>query len=161
MLLAVVQLYSHQARQSFDMLSNINAVQSFACEHFYRFAVAIPMDAVACAGEHGQLTALAELHLSSNHLTSVPESIGQLTALRKLDLSHNQISHIPEWIFKLNIKGLNVGEQTGVNYFQSTVLVSSSAAVWEPSTGACRSCLKQKTKTTSTLHMKLHTEKTT
>ena len=44
----------------------------------------------------------------------MPESIGQLTALTGLNLSHNQISLIPESIRKLNIKDLDLGNQTGV-----------------------------------------------
>ncbi len=51
--------------------------------------------------EIGQLTALTELLLSGNQLSSVPPEIGQLTALTQLDLSDNQLSSVPPEIGQL------------------------------------------------------------
>jgi leucine-rich repeat protein SHOC2 len=51
--------------------------------------------------EIGQLTALRELNLNSNQLTSVPAEIGQLAALEWLDLSENQLTRVPAEIGQL------------------------------------------------------------
>jgi leucine-rich repeat protein SHOC2 len=51
--------------------------------------------------EIGQLTALRELNLNSNQLTSVPAEIGQLTALRELNLNSNQLTSVPAEIGQL------------------------------------------------------------
>jgi leucine-rich repeat protein SHOC2 len=60
--------------------------------------------------EIGQLTALRELNLNSNQLTSVPAEIGQLAALEWLDLSENQLTRVPAEIGQLTalkqLKGL-------------------------------------------------------
>ena len=45
--------------------------------------------------EIGQLTALRELYLGENQLTSLPAEIGQLAALEWLDLSENQLTRVP------------------------------------------------------------------
>ena len=46
--------------------------------------------------ELGGLTALTELVLSENRLTSVPEELGRLTALTTLDLDGNRLTSVPE-----------------------------------------------------------------
>jgi leucine-rich repeat protein SHOC2 len=55
--------------------------------------------------EIGQLTALRELYLNGNRLTSVPAVIGQLTALRVLYLHENQLTRVPAKIGHLTSLG--------------------------------------------------------
>ena len=49
----------------------------------------------AVPAEVGRLSALIQLNLTSNQLTSVPAEIGQLTALRELYLGDNQLTSVP------------------------------------------------------------------
>ena len=55
----------------------------------------------AVPAEIGRLSALRELHLYGNQLTSVPAEIGQLTSLRKLVLTNNQLTSVPAEIGQL------------------------------------------------------------
>ena len=55
----------------------------------------------AVPAEVGALSALRELSLGGNQLTSVPAEIGQLTSLRVLDLQHNQLTSVPAEIGQL------------------------------------------------------------
>ena len=51
--------------------------------------------------EIGQLTSLEELNLVGNQLTSVPAEIGQLTSLRSCTSSDNQLTSVPAEIGQL------------------------------------------------------------
>ena len=55
----------------------------------------------AVPAEVCRLSALRELHLSHNQLTSLPAEIGQLTALTKLDLGYNQLTSLPAEVGQL------------------------------------------------------------
>ena len=55
----------------------------------------------AVPAEIGRLSALRELNLSFNELTSVPAEIGQLTSLEWLNLSYNQLTSVPAEIGQL------------------------------------------------------------
>ena len=55
----------------------------------------------AIPAEVGRLTALRELILDDNQLTSVPAEIGQLTSLEKLTLRDNQLTSVPAEIGQL------------------------------------------------------------
>jgi len=48
-----------------------------------------------------QLTQLTELNLSSNQLTTLPDSLGQLTQLTSLNLSDNQLTTLPDSLGQL------------------------------------------------------------
>ena len=63
--------------------------------------------------EIGQLTSLEKLYLGDNQLTSLPAEIGQLTSLRELDLSGNRLTSVPANIGQLtSLKVLNlIGNQ--------------------------------------------------
>jgi hypothetical protein len=64
----------------------------------------------AVPAEIWQLTALRELNLSFNQLTSLPAEIGQLTSLEVLDLTHNQLTSLPPEIGQLiSLKKLWLG----------------------------------------------------
>ena len=64
----------------------------------------------AVPGEVGRLTALKELHLGGNQLTSVPAEIGQLTSLEKLSLHGNQLMSVPAEIGQLtSLESLDLG----------------------------------------------------
>ena len=55
----------------------------------------------AVPAEIGRLSALRELDLDGNELTSVPAEIGQLTSLEKLYLGDNQLTSLPAEIGQL------------------------------------------------------------
>ena len=55
----------------------------------------------AVPAEIGRLSALRQLSLGVNQLTSVPAEIGQLTALERLILSRNQLTSLPAEIWQL------------------------------------------------------------
>jgi len=55
----------------------------------------------------GHLTALNQLVLQNNQLTTLPESIGHLTALNQLSLQNNQLTTLPE----------SIGHLTALSYF--------------------------------------------
>ena len=55
----------------------------------------------AVPAEIGRLSALRELWLTDNKLTSLPAEIGQLTSLQVLSLSHNQLTSVPAEIGQL------------------------------------------------------------
>ena len=60
--------------------------------------------------EIGRLTSLRDLFLIGNQLTSVPADIGQLTSLTRLWLSHNQLTSLPAEIGQLtSLKVLYLG----------------------------------------------------
>ena len=70
--------------------------------------------------EIGQLTSLRELKLDDNQLTSVPAVIWQLAALRQLDLSDNQLTSLPAEIGQLTaLVKLNLGGSRGGNRLTS------------------------------------------
>jgi len=48
-----------------------------------------------------RLLALRELHLRTNALTSVPESVRTLRELRVLDLRANRLTSVPDWLTDL------------------------------------------------------------
>ena len=59
--------------------------------------------------EIGQLAALEELNLGNNQLTSVPAEIGQLTSLEQLNLNSNQLTSLPVEIYQLtSLEHLNL-----------------------------------------------------
>jgi leucine-rich repeat protein SHOC2 len=65
----------------------------------------------AVPAEVGRLSALIQLNLNSNQLTSVPAEIGQLTALRELNLNSNQLTSVPAEIGQLTaLRELYLGE---------------------------------------------------
>jgi leucine-rich repeat protein SHOC2 len=55
----------------------------------------------AVPAEIGRLSALTELHLGDNHLTSLSAEIGQLAVLEVLDLGGNQLTSVPAEIGQL------------------------------------------------------------
>ena len=55
----------------------------------------------ALPAEIGRLSALTELHLGDNQLTSLSAEIGQLTSLEVLDLVGNQLTSVPAEIGQL------------------------------------------------------------
>ena len=43
----------------------------------------------------------AELHLSSNHLSSLPDELRQITGLTSLDISHNNFNVMPPVVYRM------------------------------------------------------------
>ena len=67
--------------------------------------------------EIGQLASLTRLNLEDNQLTSVPAEIGQLTSLRELYLNRNQLTSVPADIgqlMSLEVLSLNDNKLTSV-----------------------------------------------
>ncbi len=60
-------------------------------------------DLTALPESVGQLTQLQYLHLTGNQLTTLPESIGRLKLLQRLYLSGNQLTTLPESIGQLKL----------------------------------------------------------
>ena len=60
------------------------------------------------------MSALRELHLRDNQLTSVPAEIGQLTSLVVLSLYNNQLTSVPAAVRELRAAGCDVGLDDGV-----------------------------------------------
>ena len=58
--------------------------------------------------EIGQLTSLRVLNLGANQLTSVPAEIGQLTSLRQLILDCNKLRSVPAALCDLRVAGCDV-----------------------------------------------------
>jgi leucine-rich repeat protein SHOC2 len=73
--------------------------------------------------EIGQLTSLEGLILFDNQLTSLPAEIGQLTLLRELDLSGNQMTSLPAEIGQLT--------SLAVLDLRSNALTSLPAEIWQ------------------------------
>ena len=42
-----------------------------------------------------------ELHLSSNHLSSLPDELRQVSGLTSLDISHNDFDAMPQVVYRL------------------------------------------------------------
>jgi len=59
----------------------------------------------AVPAEIGRLSALRQLNLGLNQLTSVPAEIGQLTSLESLFLSENQVTSLPAEMGQLGFSG--------------------------------------------------------
>ena len=59
----------------------------------------------AVPAEIGRLSALRQLNLGLNQLTSVPAEIGQLAALEQLYLSENQVTSLPAEMGQLGFSG--------------------------------------------------------
>jgi Leucine-rich repeat (LRR) protein len=55
----------------------------------------------ALPDEVGRMTALRELSLRGNRLTSLPLSMAGLRSLRTLDLRANALNTVPEWLAEL------------------------------------------------------------
>ena len=83
--------------------------------------------------EIGQLTSLVELHLHNNQLTSLPAGIGQLRSLRELDLRDNQLTSVPA----------EIGQLISLQYLflDSNRLTSVPAAVEELRAACCEGLL--------------------
>ena len=65
----------------------------------------------AVPAEVGALSALRELSLGGNQLTSVPAEIGQLTSLVELYLHDNQLTSVPAEIGRL-LSLIHISEPT-------------------------------------------------
>nr|KAG5709489.1 hypothetical protein BaRGS_023171 [Batillaria attramentaria] len=62
------------------------------------------------AKENGKL----ELHLSSNHLSSLPEELRHVSGLTTLDISNNHFDTLPQVVYRLEaLRKLNA-EQNGI-----------------------------------------------
>jgi leucine-rich repeat protein SHOC2 len=70
----------------------------------------------ALPAEIGRLSALRQLDLEHNQLTSVPAEIGQLASLSVLRLSGNQLTSLPAEIGKLRAAGCLVAFDDGVTF---------------------------------------------
>ena len=70
----------------------------------------------AVPAEIGRLSALRQLNLSNNQLTSVPAEIGQLTSLEWLYLNDNQLTSLPATIRELRAEGCHVDLDAGVMF---------------------------------------------
>jgi leucine-rich repeat protein SHOC2 len=80
----------------------------------------------AVPAEIGRLSALRELWLTDNKLTSVPAEIGRLSALRELWLTDNKLTSVPAEIGQLtSLEVLNVSGNT---------LTSLPAEIWQLTT---------------------------
>ena len=70
----------------------------------------------AVPAEIGRLSALRELSLGVNQLTSVPAEIGQLTSLKVLDLVGNKLTSVPAAIRELRAAGCELCLNDGVTF---------------------------------------------
>ena len=70
----------------------------------------------AVPAEIGRLSALRELNLSLNQLTSLPAEIGQLTSLKVLDLVGNKLTSVPAAIRELRAAGCELCLNDGVTF---------------------------------------------
>ena len=70
----------------------------------------------ALPAEIGRLSALTELDLGGNQLTSLPAEIGQLTSLRELVLFENQLTSLPAAIGELRPPRCVVYMDDGVTF---------------------------------------------
>ncbi|KAL8612613.1 hypothetical protein ACOMHN_006599 [Nucella lapillus] len=48
-----------------------------------------------------KFSALSELYLNSNHLSSLPDELRQMTGLTSLDISHNKFDAMPTVVYRL------------------------------------------------------------
>ena len=82
--------------------------------------VELSLDAFGLTGavpaEIGRLSALRQLNLGGNQLTSVPAEIGQLTSLRELVLFENQLTSLPAAIGELRPPRCVVYMDDGVTF---------------------------------------------
>ena len=83
----------------------------------------------AVPAEIGRLSALRELNLDDNQLTSLPAEIGQLTSLEELYLDGNQLTSVPA----------ESGQLTSLTYLGlgGNQLTSVPAAIREPRAAGC------------------------
>ena len=70
----------------------------------------------AVPAEIGRLSALRELNLGLNQLTSLPAEIGQLTSLKVLDLVGNKLTSVPAAIRELRAAGCELCLNDGVTF---------------------------------------------
>ena len=70
----------------------------------------------AVPAEIGRLSALRELNLGVNQLTSVPAEIGQLTSLEVLDPQRQQLTSVPAAIRELRAAGCELCLNDGVTF---------------------------------------------
>ena len=70
----------------------------------------------AVPAEIGRLSALRELWLTDNKLTSLPAEIGQLTSLTELNLGGNQLTNLPARIRELRAAGCELNMDDVVTF---------------------------------------------